>query len=170
LPHSPSISINIGNSRTNKPNIVINTVKSPAASTCTRAASPVEGPAAARVAVEAGKQVQTAYMQSKRLSRFSLPSLLAGGLLLSLAAGNAWAETEAAGAEPDPASNIEGWIVEEDADDPKNNWTWFGMGYESRISGTGGSAAAGSGSGVGGAAGGAGAPAAIMKQRGAGRR
>jgi hypothetical protein len=103
------------------------------------------------------------------LSKFPIFPLLAAWLLLSPAAGSAWAETAKPGAEPETASNIEGWVDEEDEGDPQNNWTWFGMGYESRVSGSSASVAAGSrSSGAGGA--GAASPAAVMNQRGRGRR
>jgi hypothetical protein len=101
-------------------------------------------------------------MQKDSLYKFSVFPLLAGGLLLSLTVGNAWADT--------PTSNIEGWDVEESEYNSEDNWTWFGMGYESRVSGNQGSAASGSPSSGAGAAAGAGGPAAVMNQRGPGRR
>jgi len=110
-------------------------------------------------------------MQNERLSKVRLLPWLAGWLLLSLAAGHARAEgpaTESAKAHT-PASNIEGWYEDESEDDPKGNWTWFGMGYESRISGNNATTAAGSRAGAVGAAG-VGGAAAVMTQRGPGRR
>jgi hypothetical protein len=107
-------------------------------------------------------------MQSIRLNRFPLLPTLACGLLL-LAVGNAWAETPGNGSQPTPASYIEGWDVEEDENSSKDNWTWFGMGYEHRTHGNQGSTAGGGSAGGAGAAG-AGGPAAAMNQRGPGRR
>jgi hypothetical protein len=92
---------------------------------------------------------------------------LTGFLLFCLAPGTTWAEE--AYADPEPASNIEGWYEEEDQEG-ENPWTWFGMGYENRMSLSNGTNS-GAGSGGAGAAGpGAGGPARIMKQSAAGRR
>ena len=107
-------------------------------------------------------------MQRIRLSKFPLLAVLACPLLF-LAAGNAWAETMQDGSTPASTSNIEGWDVEEEENSPQDNWTWFGMGYESRASGNQGSTAAGSRAGGAGAAG-VGGPTAVMNQRGPGGR
>ena len=116
-------------------------------------------------------------MQRDKLSKLPLFPFLAGGLLLSLAAGSAWADPPSetgATQNRSPASNIEGWNEDEREDDLKDNWTWFGMGYESRISSNSNAVAAGrsaAGTGGAGAAGvGAGSAAAVMNQRGPGRR
>ena len=80
--------------------------------------------------------------------------LVLGWLLLCLAAGGAWAE-EAPSPGASPASNIEGWVDDDNPDASTDDWTWFGMGYESRISGNSNSSGAASGgagaAGVGGA-------------------
>ena len=108
-------------------------------------------------------------MQNIRLNKISLIPLLAGGLLLGLTAGSAWAESPASGSTSKPASLIEGWDADEEEGDLRDNWTWFGMGYESRLSGSQGSSAAGNRS-SGASAAGVGGPAAVMNQRGPGRR
>ena len=55
-------------------------------------------------------------------------------LLSMLMAGSAFAEQASSDAKPEespsPASNMESW----EKDDRRQDWTWFGMGYESRRS------------------------------------
>jgi hypothetical protein len=107
-------------------------------------------------------------MKKTRLSKFPISPLLAGGLLLLAAGGNVWADTNDTGSTPAQESNIENWDEDESEDGPGGNWTWFGMGYESRISSNQNSVAAGSrSSGV--TAAGAGGAAAVMNQRGPGK-
>ncbi|MEN8178823.1 MAG: hypothetical protein ABFS39_09395 [Pseudomonadota bacterium] len=63
-------------------------------------------------------------------------------LFLALAAGSAWADetpVDTPNDSPTP-SNIEGWDEDADKDD---NWTFFGMGYESRQAASGATSASG---------------------------
>lgn len=80
--------------------------------------------------------------------RFELP-LLTLTLFLALAAGNAWAEETAGNDTPDSSSqpsNIDDW--DEDVHEPDNDWTFFGMGFESRQAASGASSAGGGASGA----------------------
>jgi hypothetical protein len=109
-------------------------------------------------------------MQRKKLIIAPRISLMTGCLLLSLTTSVVWAEGPAGPSKgASPASNIEGWAEDESEDSRTTDWTWFGMGYESRVSGNSSSGTAGSGAGGAGAAG-VGAGAAVMNQRGPGRR
>lgn len=64
-------------------------------------------------------------------------------LVMLAAVGNAWGDrqvTREDGSEDPPQLNQESWGEEEQTDD---SWTWFGMGYESRVPGTGNIASTG---------------------------
>ena len=73
-------------------------------------------------------------------------TLLALTLFLAMLSSSVWADETQTGETNDltQSSNIEGWHDNEEEDD---RWTFFGMGYEERMAGSG--AASGSGSGGG---------------------
>jgi hypothetical protein len=56
-------------------------------------------------------------------------------LCLTLAGGSAWAEekTPDRGNQHPSPSHIEGWQDGDQNEEDNGNWTWFGMGYDSRF-------------------------------------